>query len=126
MARKTLEELLSENAAKPGLKDATRRLATFLAYWDEIEDAYQKGWPWSQIYNALAQGGIVDYSYSTFLHYKEKKRRRELEALKREEPRMAGGAKETPPDQTQKTPGSTRVDLPVLGQGVKQRDAKRF
>jgi hypothetical protein len=127
MPKKTLEEMLNESTVQPGAKSTTKRLATFLKYWDEIEDAYKKGWPWLQIYNALHQEGIVDYSYSTFLHYKDKKRRRELEAVKHEVgTRDVDGVKGASIEHQPKAPGSTKVDTSLFGQGTVRRDPKRF
>ncbi len=129
MPKKSLEEMLAENSVKVGMKDAKKRLATFLAHWDEIEDAYKKGWPWTSIYEALFQAGIVDYSYSTFIHYKDRRLRRELESVRNEaRTRNADDAKGASVERgnTTGTPGSTRVDLPVFGQGARQREPKRF
>lgn len=126
MAKKSLEEMLNASTVKPGIRDARKRLATFLAYWEEIEDAYKKGWSWLDIYNALFQEGVVDYSYSTFLHYKDRKYRRELEAGKHiARVRKVEDAKGASGDRPPITPGSTKVELPVFGQGVK-REPKRF
>jgi len=127
MAKKSLEEMLTDTMTKDGAKDATKRLATFLSYWDEIESAYKKGWSWVQIYNALHQEGVVDYSYSTFLHYKDKKRRRELEAVKYEAVKqLAGDAKGALADRAAKTPGSAKTEPPLFAQGVKPREPRRF
>ena len=129
MPKKTLEEMLNENIVQPGTKDAKKRLATFLSHWDEIEDAYKKGWPWTSIYEALFQAGIIDYSYSTFIHYKNKRRRRELEAMKHEaRTRSADDAKGASVERGNNiiAPGSTRAELPVFGQGSRQREPKRF
>lgn len=121
MPKKTLEEMLADNVVSPGAKEATKRLATFLKYWDEIEAAHKKGWPWLQIYNALHQEGVIDYSYSTFLHYKDRKRRKEFEAANGDR-----GTKGACPERQSRTPGSTKVDLPTYGESTRQRDGKRF
>lgn len=125
MPKKTLEEMIRENVEQSGTRDAKKRLATFLSYWDEIEEAYKRGWSWTSIYEALFRAGVVDYSYSTFLHYKDKRRRRELEAMKREAgTRSADDAKGASVERA--APGSTKIDLPVFGQGTRQREPKRF
>jgi hypothetical protein len=125
MGKKTLEEMLNDNTAKPGTKDATRRLATFIGYWDEMESAYKKGWTWLHIHNALFQEGIIDYSYSTFLHYKDRTLRRKLEAAKLNAgTRSAGDAKGALIERPAGKPGSTKVELPVFGEV--SRDTKRF
>jgi len=127
MAKKSLEEMLTRNMAKDGARGATKRLATFLSWWDEIESAYKKGWSWSEIYKALHQEGVVDYSYSTFLHYKDKKRRRELEAVKCEAvKRGVEDVKGTSDDRAARTTVSAKGELPLFGQGVKPREPKRF
>jgi hypothetical protein len=125
MAKKSLEEMLADNVVTPEARNATKRLATFLRYWPEIEAAYKKGWSWQQIYRALFKEGIVDFSYSTFLYYKDKRRRRELEAAKHESGTSAGDAKGAS-ERPARTPGSTKVDLPVFGQGSAQREPRRF
>ncbi len=84
MAKKSLKKMLEDYTARPEADDSAKRLATFLAYWDEIEESYKSGWSWLQIHEALSQAGVIDYSYTTFLYYKDKKRRREMEAAKRE------------------------------------------
>ena len=127
MTKKTLEEMLKDGVVKPGISDSRKRLATFLSYWEEIEDAYKKGWSWLDIYNALFQEGIVDYSYSTFLHYKDRKYRRELEAGRHEaRTRKIEDAKGASTDRPAITPGSTKIDMPVFGEKMRQRATKRF
>ena len=80
-----------------------------------------------QIYNALFQGGVIDYSYSTFLYYKDKKRRREIETAKPDpRTRSIGEAKEGAVDRPARAPGSARNELPVFEDALKQREAKRF
>jgi len=127
MGKKSLEEMLKESTVQPGIKDATKRLATFLAYWPEIEASYKNGWSWLQIYKALFQEGVIDYTYSTFLYYKDKRRRRELEAAKNDsKTRNADDAKGAPVDRTARTtPGLTKGELPVYGE-VTRREPKRF
>lgn len=127
MPKKSLEEMLKDSTVKPGASDARKRLAVFLSYWDEIENAYKKGWSWLDIYNALYQEGIIDYSYSTFLHHKDRKYRRELEGVRHEvRTRKVEDAKGASSDRPAITPGSTKVDLPTYGQGTRQREPKRF
>lgn len=127
MGKKSLEEMLNESTVQPGIKDATKRLATFLSYWPEIETAYKNGWSWLQIYKALFQAGVVDYTYSTFLYYKDKRHRRELEAAKHDsKTRNVDDAKGAHVDRPAKAvPGSTKVELPVFGE-VTRREPKRF
>ena len=127
MPKKSLEDMLSENTERPEVKGNAKRQAVFLTYWDEIESAYKKGWSWLDIYNALFQEGIVDYSYSTFLHYKDRKYRRELEAGRHEaRTRKIEDAKGASTDRPAITPGSTKVDMPVFGEKMRQKETKRF
>ena len=127
MGKKSLEEILNDSVVQPGIKDATKRLATFLSYWPEIEASYKNGWSWLQIYKALFREGIVDYTYSTFLYYKDKRYRRELEAARRDSGTRnaddAKGASVERPART--TPGVAKVELPVYGE-VNRREPKRF
>jgi len=127
MGKKSLEEMLKESTVQPGIKDATKRLATFLAYWPEIEAAYKSGWSWLQIYKALFQEGVVDYTYSTFLYYKDKRYRRELEATRQDsKTRNADDAKGASADRPARTlQGGTKGELPVYGE-VTKREPKRF
>jgi hypothetical protein len=127
MAKKTLKKMLEECTASPEADDSARRLATFLAYWDEIEDAYKSGWSWLQIHNALFQEGVIDYSYTTFMYYRKKKRRREMEAAKRESVlRNAEPTKPTPIERPARPPGSTKVELPVFKDVTRGPNDKRF
>ncbi len=128
MAKKSLKKMLEEYTARPEADGSAKRLATFLAYWDEIEDAYKKGWSWLQIHSALLQEGVIDYSYTTFLYYKDKKQRREMEAAKREavirNAEIAKtGAKPTQPARPSPTPGASKGELPTFNE---VRDVKRF
>lgn len=119
--------MLKNGVEKPEAREARKRLAIFLSYWEEMENAYKKGWSWMDIYNALFQEGIIDYSYSTFRRYKDRKYRRELEAIRR----GAGvhkveDAKGASTGRPAIAPGSTKVDMPVFGEKVRQRETKRF
>jgi len=127
MGKKSLEEMIKESMVRPGIKDATKRLATFLAYWPEIEAAYKSGWSWLQIYKALFQEGVVDYTYSTFLYYKDKRYRRELEAARQDSTaRNTDDAKGASVDRPAKIPqGSSKGELPVYGEVIR-REPKRF
>lgn len=132
MAKKSLEDMLSENTERPEVKGYARRQAVFLAYWDQIEAAYKNGWSYMDIWQALTREGIVDFGYSTFLHYKDKKKRRTLE-IERQKARTGetkaepvGGPAEPTKAPPSRLPGSTKVDLPVFGQSGVKRDDKRF
>lgn len=85
------------------------------------------------IWRALDREGIIDFGYSTFLHYKDKKKRRALE-IERDKARMEaakmvpmrGPAEPPKPPPPPRAPGSTKVDLPVFGQPGVKREPKRF
>lgn len=112
---KTLEEMLLEHAGKPGSGLAAKNYAAFLARWDEICAAYEKGWSYADIWKTLKAEGIFTFSYPAFTGYVRKIRRRRNEA---EANRKEGRAV--------MPPGSTRVDLPVFGSEVKSRPERRF
>ncbi len=127
MAKKTLKKMLDEYTARPETDGSAKRLATFLAYWDEIEEAYKSGWSWIQIHNALLQEGVIDYSYTTFMYYRKKKRRREMEAAKRDSMlRNADTAKPAPPARHVPASGSTKVELPVFKDVTRDPNDRRF
>lgn len=131
MAKKSLEKMLSDNTERPEANKFARRQAIFLSYWEQIEGAYSKGWSYMDIWKVMTEEGVIDFGYSTFLHYKDKLKRRERE-VERERERLGvikakpegelAQPRPTPP----KTPGSTKVDLPVFGQSGIKREAKRF
>ncbi len=125
--------MLAENIKRPEVKGIARRQAVFLAYWDQIEAAYREGWSYMDIWRALNREGIIDFGYSTFLHYKDKKKRRIYE-VEREKARMeavisppvGGPVETTKPAPQPRPPGSTKVEMPVFGQPGVKRDPKRF
>ncbi len=82
MGKKSLEEMLQENTRRPEAPNPARRLATFLALWDEIQKAYNNGWSYKDIWKALDREGIIDFGYSSFLHFIQKRNRRLREAEK--------------------------------------------
>ena len=129
MAKKSLEDMLSENTELPGVKGGARRQAVFLTYWEQIEAAYKEGWSYSDIWLALTREGIIDFGYSTFLHYKDKRKRRMLEVEKQKQQiaavkaeREGGPAAPAKPSPQSREAGS----LPVFGQPGVKRDNKRF
>ncbi len=131
MPKKLLEDMLSENTERPEVKGNARRQAVFLAYWEQIEHAYAKGWSYMDIWQALNREGIFDFGYSTFMHYKEKKKRRIREVEKEQNRKVVkvepeGGQLDQPRQPTPRVPGSTKVDLPTFGKPGTPRDTKRF
>lgn len=130
MAKKSLGEMLFENTELPGVKGGARRQAVFLAYWEQIEAAYKEGWSYRDIWEALTRDGVIDFGYSSFLHYKDKRKRRMLEAERQKErsaeARPGGGPAEPPRPPPPRAPGSTKVEMPTFGQPGVKRDLKRF
>lgn len=129
MAKESLKKMLEENIDLPGADDLARRQAVFLSLWDEILEAYKAGWCYKHIWQALQRNKVIDFSYTTFLSYIRKMKKRTLEVGRERIP----GVKDIPTKgEAGKTSGSaplpatTRVDLPIFGQGVKERDPKRF
>ena len=126
--------MLAENTDRPEAMDSARRQAIFLSLWGEIREAYAKGWSYIDIWRALERDGIVDFGYSTFLHYIRKMKRRHQEVAREVVP----GVKETTvvvapsPAPLDKPPASppgpitAKVELPLFGQGATPRDPKRF
>lgn len=124
MAKKTLEEMLIERAERAEL---TGRWAAFMAAWDEIQDAHRKGWNFKEIWTVLHEANGFGYSYSSFMAcVKRMKLRRgdgaEVQVAK-PAPRSTNSRFAAKPSTV---PGSNRVDLPLFGEGVKERDPKRF
>ena len=127
MAKKTLEEMLGESTATPDASKTTRRLAVFLEYWGQMEEAYRKGWTWIQIHNALFQEGIVDYSYPTFMYYKDRRLKRKLAETKRNQgTQSSADAKTTSVERATRPPGSGKVELPVFKDVTRERGDKWF
>jgi hypothetical protein len=127
MAKKTLEEMLGESTATPDTSKMTRRLAVFLEYWGQMEDAYKKGWTWLQIHNALHREGIVDYSYPTFMYYKDRRLKRKLAEAKRNPGTPpSADAKPAPAERPAKQPGSGKVELPTFKDVTRERGDKWF
>jgi len=132
MPKKLLEDMLSENTQRPEVKGNARRQAIFLAYWEQIEHAYAKGWSYMDIWQALNREGIFDFGYSTFMHYKDKKKRR-IREVEREQSRNVakkvepeGGPAEPKRQPLSRPPGSTKVEMPTFGTPGTIRDDRRF
>ena len=137
MRKKSLAEILTENIQREDADTAARRQAVFLSLWEEICDAYNHGWSYMEIWRGLEREGIIDFGYSTFLHYIRKIRRRLIEAEKGTAPSTGGNKAKTNQNAAAKSaapspsaspivPGSTRVDIPQFGQGLPPRDPKKF
>lgn len=122
MKKKSLEEMLVEQAEAA---KATGRWAAFLTVWDEVQASYAKGWKYKDIWKALHKAGMFGYGYSTFMYCIQRMRRRQEE--------IAGGGTIKPPAPKRSpvkpppvVPGSNRTGLPTFGEGLPERDPKRF
>lgn len=130
MGKKSLRERLAESSSRQEAQDSAKRLAAFLKHWEEINEAYREGWSYKEIWRVLNRDGQIDFSYSTFLHFTRKLKRRQIEyekerTRKTSNAAAATAAKAAVPLPAAK-PGATRVDLPQFGQDAKARDPKRF
>lgn len=130
MAKKSLRERMAETPSQPDVQESTRKFAMFLNCWNEVEKAFREGWSYRELWQILSRDGDIDFSYSSFVHYIRKVKRRqldhEMERTRRANNNEASPAvKSTAKAHTIK-PGSTKVDLPLFGQEGKARDPKRF
>lgn len=124
MAKKTLEEMLVERAERAEL---TGRWAAFMAAWDEIQDAHRKGWNFKEIWTVLRETNGFGYSYSSFMACVKRMKLRQSDAPDAQVAKPAPrSAKISTLPKPPTIPGSNRVDLPVFGEGVRERDPKRF
>ena len=125
MTKKTLEQMLVEQAERA---KSTGRWAAFLKVWDEVDDAYSKGWKYKDIWKVLNKAKMYEYGYTTFMYCIQRMKRRQAETGGREVVKAAPPTKtrQTAKSPPAATPGSNRVELPVFGEGVKERDPKRF
>ena len=115
--------------------ERTRSLALFLTYRDDIRELHNNGWNYADIWRAMHKEEIVPFSYSSFLRYA----RKYIDQVQTP-PSAASKAPDMPalpgwpkPNQNQNqgnivpiAPGSTRVDIPVLGKNRKPRDPNSF
>lgn len=129
MAKKTLRERLAEESALSEAQMSTRRQGMFVKYWEQICDAYLEGWSYKEIWRVLYRDGLIDFSYSCFVNYAQKLRRRQVE-FEMERKRKAGNAAAIASAKADlkavARTGSTRVDMPKFGQEAPARDPKRF
>ncbi len=138
MAEKSFDEMFEERLSRAD--ESTRRVALIDKYWDKIQEYYKKGHTFRSIWETMVANGLIDFGYSSFIHFKEKRVKREREARKqkeREEEKASngnaastikGGAGESTPRPTtqQKPPGSNRVDIQGFGQDTPFREKRRF
>ena len=125
--RESLEALLIKHGRKPDSPLAAQNFAAFLEHWDEIRNAYEKGWSYSDIWKTLREEGRIDFSYASFTSFTRKmKKRREKADAERQGAKPAVAVTRTRSEPVTRTPGSTKVDLPVFGENVKRRGEKYF
>lgn len=121
--KKSLEEMLIENGARPDASRSRKNYAAFMENWDEIRECIGKGWSRKNIWETLHKAGIIDFSYPAFTNYIRKLEERKMRVVGRTG--LAPRQSLLPTDSTGK-PISTKVDLPVFGENVPVRDPKRF
>lgn len=121
--RKSLEEMLIENGARPDASRSRKNYSAFMERWDEIRECIENGWSRKNIWETLHNAGIIDFSYPAFTNYIRKLEERKKRIIGRTGllPRQSF----VPTDSAGK-PISTKVDLPVFGENVPVRDPKRF
>ena len=128
MGKKSLCERLSESWSRPDAQDSAKRFAKFLLICEEVEKSFREGWSYKEIWRVLHRDGDIDYSYSSFLNYIRKVKRRRHDCDKEKTPKTTGGGVASAPGgkPPMVRPGSTKVDLPQFGQEARPRDPKRF
>ena len=138
MAEKSFDEMLEEQISRAD--ESTRRVALMDKYWDKIQENYRKGHTYRFIWETMVANGIIDFKYSSFIHFKEKRLKREREARKQKErmegkvdnaaaavnPKGVPGDVSPRPAAQPKPPGSNRVEIQGFGQDTPFREKRRF
>lgn len=120
MKKKTLEQMLAEQAEAPDQEESTRNFARFLDRWEEIKAAYVRGWTYKRIWQTLHNEGQFTFGYYAFNNYVRKMKRRELliekekSRVKEEASPFGRRASAGSADEGNQSP--TKLDLPVYGQ----------
>ncbi len=126
-----MAEILAENIQRDDADIAARRQAIVLSLWEEVCDAFNRGWSYKEIWKGLEREGIIDFGYWSFMHYIRKIRQKLIAAERNPIPSISGsktrinqaaGAKPPP----SAAPTSTRVEIPGFGQNLPPRDPKKF
>jgi hypothetical protein len=122
----SLEALLIKHGRKPNSPLAAQNFAAFLEHWDEIQNAYEKGWSYSDIWKTLREEGRIDFSYASFTSFtrKMKKRREKAEAERRGAKPVAAARIRDEPNPHK--PGLAKGELPTFGDAAKRRGDKYF
>ena len=137
MKKRSLNELMHAYAAKRREDEHARSLALFLTYRDDIRELHKNGWTYADIWRAMYDEKIIPFSYASFTRFA---RRFRENTQPTSPPSAASNAPDMPalpgwpkPNQNQNqgnivpiAPGSTRVDIPVLGKNRKPRDPNSF
>ncbi len=130
MGKKSLRDRLAESAERSETQESAKRLALFLKHWEEISEAYREGWSYKEIWRVMHRDGLLDFSYSSFLNFARKLKRRQIE-FENEKRRKAGNAataasaSKAGMSAVAKS-GAGRGELPRFGQETAPRDPKRF
>jgi hypothetical protein len=135
MRRKSLRKRLVESHVRSEAQEAASRLAVFLEYWAETEKSFRDGWSYKDVWRILKRDGDIDFSYSAFLNYIRKIKRRRLEHGREKSWENGGGTagdgeirREGRPTLRKRTPepGSTKMELPRFGKETPPREPRRF
>ncbi len=123
MSQKTLRDRLAENSGSKDAQQATIRLAKFLRLWKEVDEAFREGWSYKDIWRVLNRDGEIDFSYSSFLNFVRKVKRRQFDHDKERmrRPHGAAAAQASPAK-----PGTAKGELPLFGKETPPRESKRF
>ncbi len=118
MKKKTLEQMLAEQAEAPDKDESARNLARFLDRWEEIKSSYAKGWSYKRIWQTLHNEGQFTFGYCAFNNYVRKMKRREL-LIEKEKNRLqqeaSPWARRATPEATPDNPSPTKVEMPIFG-----------
>ncbi|MDR1611288.1 MAG: TraK family protein [Planctomycetota bacterium] len=150
MKKKSLDEVMLAYAANRRDDERPRSLALFLTYRDDIQELYQGGWTYADIWRAMRDAGIIPFSYASFIRYAHKFAGQShpspsskpipspltasapiTSAVPVQSASDAGLPSWPKPNQNPAAvkpiaPGSTRVDMPVFGKSHKPRDPNSF
>ena len=122
MTEKSLRERLSENSGSQNAQRATIRLAKFLKLWKEVEEAFRDGWSYMDIWRVLHRDGEIDFSYSSFLNFVRKIKRRQLDHEKERTRKPNGAAAQASATKQ----GGGKGELPLFGKETPPREPRRF
>ena len=126
--KRTLADMLLEHAGKPGSGLAAKNFATFMAHWDEIRDAHDQGWSYSDIWKTLRAEGILNFSYPAFTKYVRKATRQRPTVAndKKQNGNIAANSEQSSAEPNRKPPGYNNVVIQGFGTDTKPGEPRRF